>query len=180
MDEESCKYDHSSINTLRLVYIFAIILWIVIIWYLELYNTDFIGGLILFIPIIYYIISMYSLTQCDHNIENEIFQYDVFLFGGALIAILISNKYSQYASYFYKLIFVGVFLAALSITDIFTSSKNISLYKHIKVILQTASTFVFVYLFYTMYFVTSNIVPNNRDPFFDFQEDIYKNTTFKV
>lgn len=168
MDEHSCKYDSTSIENVRLIYLFAIVLWIIIIIYLGLYNTDFTGGVILFIPIVYYIFSMFSVHECDGNIESEIFQYDVFLFGGALIAILVSNRYSEYSSYFYKLIFVGVLLAALSITDIFTSSRNLSLYKHIKVILQTASTFVFVYLFYTMYFVTLHRNSQNNDPFFDF------------
>ena len=164
----NCKYDHTNIDNIRLIYIFAIILWVVIIWYLDLYKTDFVGGIILLLPIIYYLFSMFSITDCSSDIENEIFQYDVFLFGGALISILISAKYAEYSSYFYRLIFVGVLLAAISVTDIWTSKKNLSLYKHVKTILQTASTFIFVYLFYTFYFVTVHRSPMNKDPFVDF------------
>ena len=168
MSDHVCKYDNDNLNIVQLLYLFAIILWIVIIWYLELYNTDFIGGIILLIPIIYYIFSMYNIPQCTNEIEQEIFQYDVFLFGGALIAILISNKHAEYSSYFYKLIFIGVLLAGISVTDIWTSKKNMFIYKHIRTILQTASTFVFVYLFYTFYYVSYNKSQVNSDPFLDF------------
>src|SRR6266496_4832340 len=106
-----------------------------------------------------------SISSCDKGIEDEILQYDIFIFAGALISILVSNKHREYASYFYRLIFVGVLLAALGITDIWSSKKNLFLYKHIRSILQIASTFVFVYLFYTFFFITYNTAPQNNDPF---------------
>ena len=42
-DEHSCKYDEDNIETARIIYLFAMIIWILIIWYLGLYYTDLVG-----------------------------------------------------------------------------------------------------------------------------------------
>ena len=164
-DTCSCKYGSDVISTISIIYIIGIIIWILIIYVLELYKTDAIGLLILSIPIIYFAISMFSLSSCESSIEGEMLQYDVFLFGGALIAILVANKYIQYVSYFYKLIFVGVLLAALSITDAWLSKKNLFISKHIRTMLQTASIFIFVFLFYSFYVVSDRHSEFDHNPF---------------
>lgn len=162
------KYGEETVETIRSIYVLGIIIWILVIILLELYNTDYIGGLILIIPIIFFIISMVSISSCEPDIDGEMFKYDVFLFGGAVIAILIGYESSEYATYFYKLLFVGVLFASLGIIDAWAPKKHLFIFKNLKTIFQTISTFIFVYLFYTVYFVSLNKSISNQDPFVDF------------
>ena len=167
MSDHFCKHDDASIDDIRLVYVIAILLWILIIWCLELYNTDLVGILILAIPIIFYVFSIFVVVDCTKDTEKDVLQTDVLLFGSALITVFVSVKYIEYSSYFYKLIFIGVLLAAIGSTDIWLSKKHAHLYKHIKIVLQTASTFIFVFLFYTFYVVAYNTSEVNVNPFTD-------------
>ena len=162
----SDHYDSDTVTNVKYIYIIAIVLWIFLIYILELYNTDNIGMLILFIPILVYLISMTYFEGCDTNIENEVFQYDVFVFGVAVITLIISSRYTYYSSFFYKLLFVGVLLTALSTIDFWISKHNLILVKHIRSILQTAAVIIFIYIFYSVYFVSTKNNPfSHANPF---------------
>jgi len=168
MNETECKfYNKDVVSTVELVYVFGIIIWILLCIILELYKTDYIGSFILVLPIIFFIISMFSFKSCVKEIENEIFQYDTLAFGVVIITIFLALRYKEYSNFFYKLIFVGILLIGLSMIDLWVSKENIIIFKHIKSILQTLGMIIFIYLFYSFYYISSMSVEETLNPFTD-------------
>ena len=159
------SYEEDTISKVRIMYIIAIIIWILLVIYLELYITDFIGTCILFIPIIYYLISMFYFNKCNPKIEDEIFQYDLLAFGVVIITVFISYRYAEYSNFFYKLIFVGIFLLGVSMLDLWIPKNELVLAKNFRSILQTAATVIFIYLFYTFYYISYYDGESTRNPF---------------
>lgn len=159
------SYDGDVISNVRIMYIIAIFIWVLLVIYLELYITDFIGTCIIFIPIIFYLISMFYFDKCNPKIESEIFQYDLLAFGVVIITVFISYRYAEYSNFFYKLIFVGIFLLGISMLDLWLPRKELVISKHFRNILQTAATVIFIYLFYSFYYISYNDGEPKRNPF---------------
>jgi len=160
-------YSDDIIERVNNLYLLAILIWIIIIIFLELYYTDIIGGFILLIPIIIFIISMTSFKNCHIEMEAEIFQYDILAFGVVIVTIFLALKYVNYTTFFYKLIFVGILLLGISMIDVWLSPNDLIIAKHIRGILQTMSTAIFIYIFYTFYFISHHLVGHTRNPFME-------------
>ena len=162
------NYDDDTVSNVRILYIVLIIIWLLLILYLKLYITDFMGMLILSIPIIYFLINMFYFDKCTPSIENEIFQYDILAFGVVIITVFLGFKFLEYSNFFYKLIFVGVLLLGISMLDLWLPRMELIVVKHFKGGLQIISTVIFIYLFYTFYFISSNTEDSCRNPFIDY------------
>ena len=148
-------YDEESVDNVKFIYIISIVIWVILICILQMYITDYIGILILFIPIVIFIISFVSFKSCQTDIEDEIFQYDILAFGVVIVTVFLSLGYPEYSSYFYRLIFVGILLMGLSMIDVWVSRRFLIVHKHIRGILQTMATTIFIYLFYSFYYLAA-------------------------
>lgn len=173
-DDNNCNdwdkgdYDKSIVDEVKILYIIGIAVWIVLIFILDLYHTDYIGTLILIIPIILLIISMNKFEGCKLSIEEEFFQGDVLAFGIVIITVFLSVKdHPEYKTFFNRLIFVGILFVALQMVDLWLPRKELLLYKHMKTIFETFAIIIFVYIFYTFYFITSKKGTFNKNPFLD-------------
>lgn len=162
------NYEEDTISDVRTIYVVAIFMWILIIYILELYKTDTVGLLVLSIPIVFFIISMTFFDKCTKDIEDDICQYDILAFGVTIITVFLSWKYAEYLSYLYRLIFVGILLLAVSMLDLWIPKKELVLHKHIRDILQIMSTVIFIFIFYTFYFISLKKDSHIRNPFEDF------------
>ena len=74
-------YSDVIVNYIQNIYIIGIVIWILLIIMLDIYNTDTIGKFILFVPILIFLVSMYSFENCSQDLEEEMFQYDALYFG---------------------------------------------------------------------------------------------------
>jgi hypothetical protein len=166
------KYSDDVINKVFYVYVIAVLIWIILIYALDLYQTDLIGKFILFIPIAIFIISMVSFENCEIEIENEIFQYDMVAFGVVIVTVFLTMRYARYTTFFYKLIFVGILLLGLSMFDVWIPRRNLIIAKHIRGILQTMSSVIFIYIFYTFYFISHHNESISFNPFVDVVDGI--------
>lgn len=167
MGDSEERYDEDTTFKVQSLYLIAIVLWIILIYILDLYKTDFIGLLILSIPIILFLISYYYFPNCDKGIGNDFYQSDIVTFGVVIISVFLSSRYEHYSGYFSKLIFIGIFLMGLSMIDVCTSNSNRVIITHIKNILQTGATAIFIYLFYTLYFISTCGTSEIKNPFDD-------------
>jgi len=164
MDE---NYGTDTVTKVFYVYILAILIWVFLIYALDLYQTDTIGKLLLFIPIAIFIVSMISFKECEIEIEDEIFQNDFLAFGVVIITVFLSLRYYRYITFFYKLIFTGILLLGLSMIDVWIPKRNLILVKHIRGILETMAIVIFIYLFYCFYFIAHHTEGVAKNPFAD-------------
>jgi hypothetical protein len=161
------RYSDEIIHQVQLLYVIGIVIWLVLIFILDLYLTDMIGATILLIPIVYLLISMLDFERCSPELESELFQYDILAYGVVIVTIFITFKYPEYSAFFYKLIFAGILLVGLTMLDLWVPREELIIYKHIKTILEIFSVTIFIYIFYTFYYLAAKTDSKDKNPFTD-------------
>jgi len=153
-------HDHYGSNTVKwiqAVYIIALLLWVVLIVGLGLVNDDYISLCILLLPPIVYIINFVSLKDFTCKYEDQMFRGNFLSFAFLVAIVLIhwNNPISnQDKTEFFKILIVAFTLLMISLLDVWVSGENMSIMKHIKTCLQTASLTLLtlgLYLYYTFH-----------------------------
>lgn len=136
-----------------IVYIVAILLWSFFLLYLSPPDDGW-GLLILMIPFVTFLISMFSLNQLSVQAENGI--GGAFFLAAALVVIvhLLSTFFKNTEgekSYLLWLTVVAIIFALISAIDIWVPAKWGPLLKHIKTMFQTAFYTLLIYIIYLFY-----------------------------
>lgn len=140
----------TSENRIKQIYIFAIILWIILILLLKLYTKSFLGIIVIMIPFFVFIFD-YFYTECP-NVETETLMlggnYLTFAF---LISSIIIHWVPNVGSRIYPIVSVAIFFMLLSLLDLWVNKRDIIILKHIRTICNTfvltLFTFVIIYMF---------------------------------
>lgn len=139
-------YDKSVIFYVKLVNVIAIFIWTLIIYYMGFYKLK--SCYILIIPYILFSISIYNAKSLGVDVEDEMF-IGKFLTIGLILAKPIINwsngDYNKNRESFASIIITAVILIMFSIFDVWIPKKWISVYKHVRSTLQTASLTLFVF-----------------------------------
>src|SRR5687767_2113232 len=72
-NDEHHGYPKETIEKLRLIYIAAILLWIILIIVFALYKIHALGWILLLIPLIVFLINYANLANCTIETETEMF-----------------------------------------------------------------------------------------------------------
>lgn len=151
------KYKHygrRKTHLIQALYILAATLWIGLCYYLELYRTDWVGILILVLPLLVFLVSYSNADSLSIEIEEEMFRYD-YLTIGLLIAFPLltwmSKDYQGDKRHFIRVIVVAIMFTLLAIFDVWVKRKWVTVVKHTKSIFQTAAVALLIYAFYNYY-----------------------------
>lgn len=153
--EGESKYNYNTLVTLRIIYIVAIILWIVFIFKLKLYETDHFGKFICILPIIIWIITFYFLDQI--TVESEgLFFGNTYISVAMMVIIAIltwTHDSVRDSEKIVNVMILAIVLAIFSLFDVFVPKKYFSLLKHVRSIFQIASLSLIAYAIYNLYIV---------------------------
>jgi len=148
------KYSKNKSQAVRLVYIFAIILWLGLIFFLQLYKTSALGYFILFIPLFFYFLGIYNASRLTVEVEEKTYAVSYISISLLIVIPLVAWVDKNYRGdnwYMSKIIVVAVVLALISLIDIWVRPKWLSVVRHIKSALQTASLTLLVFALYVYY-----------------------------
>lgn len=128
------------------IYIFAIVLWFLLILIMGIYSYQ--ASIILWLAPIVFLISMTGCTLIDQNTEDEIFTTSFFGIG-LLVAISILGWMKEIKGVEPRMI--GVLLLAMLFSllphiDLWLPKKWQSVYKHVKSVFQTYSVVLFAFV----------------------------------
>lgn len=144
-------YSSTLIEQAQLIYIIAILLWILIIVLLQLYQTDLVGWVFILIPIAVFAINYINIKHCSPEHEDEIFAGNFVLFFIVIVSLLNVPFKKKKKQPMYKYIFLAVSLLAISLVDICASKENFLIIKTIRTILVTISLSLSLYALYMYY-----------------------------
>ena len=152
---EHDRYCYDLIQNIEGVYIIASLLWVVIIVALGLWKDDIIVLLILLLPLVVFLINFLSLGEFTCSMEDQMFRGN-FLSFGFLVAIILINWNSPLGHHdkteFFKILIVAFILLMISLVDLWVGEDKMSIVKHTKTTLHTASLTLLalaLYLYYT-------------------------------
>jgi hypothetical protein len=144
---------NKSINIQNL-YLVAVALWIALCVYFNLIDTDWIGILILVIPVFIFGISYANANYLNIDLEDEMFTYDYFTLGMLLalpLLVWVSNNLEGDRTRFIRIIVTAISLTLLGLFDVWLRKKWVTFIKHAKSVLQTYAVTLLIYAFYNYY-----------------------------
>lgn len=152
---------------IQVVYMVAMVFWLLLILGLDLYLTTWIGWLFILLPFIVFIFGLVNSDDLCENVEGAVFEAD-FLSIGLLVVLplltWVTKDYGGDRQYFLSLIVVAIILAMMSMLDIWVPFKSLYIVKHAKSVLQTCALALLMFAFYT-YYVHSGSSRKNNDTF---------------
>lgn len=139
---------------IRVLYILAIIIWIIIVVMLSLHHhNDYICWIILSIPIVLSIFGAVNAYKITADVEDSFTVTSLSL--GLLIVVplmtFINRDYKGDRQRFISILVLAIILSMISMIDIYVSVSWLPLIKHFRSILQTYSIVLIVYALYSYY-----------------------------
>ena len=151
--------ENSLPSLIRFVYITAIIFWIMVIYYFNLYDMGFLSYFFILIPIIIFLLGYVHADVIDERVEKEVFQAS-FLAIGLLVILPVLNWMKQdcasHDERFMRLMIFAITLSLFGALDVWLPFKYIRITKHIRSALETISLILFVFVLY-IYYIDSSV-----------------------
>lgn len=157
---DACNYDPNTQYKIQIIYVIAIIFWLILIVILQLYlpkNTFLF--IILLIPLIVFIINFFNVKCYTLDMDGEMFKGDFMLFASILLVVFISwHDKPKHGPKMFRVLMVSLVLTMLSLIDIWVSKENLILVKHVRSVLQTLVLTLLIYALFLYYtdFILSN------------------------
>jgi len=153
-EREEC-YSDDVIYAIQGIYILSVVLWIIFIWWSELYLLgDWLIWFFIIIPPIMYLIGYSNACNLTFESEDDVLGANYLSFGFLITIILINwNTPLQLEdkNSFLKLLIVAFVLIMLSMIDIWVTRRQLSIVRHIRTSLQTAALVILSMSLYVYY-----------------------------
>lgn len=133
----------------RIMYVFAIIFWTLIILYWRIDFSSLVSSLIIIIPYVLFAISFSSAGLCDQEVEGFLMRGNILTLGLVIAVPLLSWYASYYTGDKKKFISIASFaivLSMMSLLDVWVSPKYLCAIMHLRSILQTIGVILLVYI----------------------------------
>ena len=142
------RYHKRKRLAIYLTYIFSFTIWLIIVWWLQLFTSGIIGFFIAIFPLLLFTISTVSIPYLTQDVEDQMFKAN-FLSLGLVVVIplfgLMSSNYKGDKRQFLYVLLLAIVFAMLSLIDVWLSPNYMSVAKHIKSVLQVYAIFLLVY-----------------------------------
>jgi len=152
-NKDGGKYTPNQIFYLQMMYIIAVLIWVLIIILFKLYETDIIGWVILLLPFLIFTLCFTSLSGIDTEVENFMLQGNFLYFGYIVIVLVITWNKKIKDDKLFHLIGLGLILLMISIIDLWVDKEKLVYIKHFESISETFAAVVFIYTLYYYYFL---------------------------
>lgn len=132
---------------IQIIYIVAVILWILIVYALRVYkDQSIVSYMILAMPIFFYALGFLSMRKKRvYNNQNST-AIDFLALGILFVGVLFEISHHHTQHYTINIIIVAFVLLLLSTITIWTTKKSFSLVQHLRSIFQTAAITLLVYV----------------------------------
>lgn len=157
-DKEPCCFDKPQINKVRMLYALGILIWIMILCYLNIFsiciNSTF-GVLIILLPVVIFLLSSQNLENMKKSHSEYLLKGNIPYIAFISIGLFINWKVFSLKTplLFYKIIFMAITFLALSALDLWFSDIMMTLC--LKTILQTLSITLLLAALYVYFYQIS-------------------------
>lgn len=152
-------YSLTTVQQIRALYIIAAIVWLIIVWYCDLYLPDGIAWFFIAIPLVVYAINYSNVDKHTKEMEQEMFAGNFLSFAFLIVAIVLSySKIGGKAKYF-KLLLLALVFIMFSLIDVWLPMNKLIICKHLRTIFQTAAVALLAMALYLFYIDIGSIDP---------------------
>lgn len=152
-----CKrHGHEKGQRIKVLYGISFVLWVVLIIALGLWRTDTFGWIVLLVPPLVFLFGYVNADDLTVEVEDHMFEANYLSVGLIIVLPLlmwINGQQGERSTpndrrQFIQIVVVALVLSMLSMIDLWVPRESVSLIKHGKSILQTASITLLIYALY--------------------------------
>lgn len=154
MGDETHKEHHDALPSkkrrfiVQVIYIIATVIWILLLFYLQVYKHDsVVGYLILIIPIFVFAMGYLSVGKITKNVRGQMFKADVVSITVLFITAVLAGA-GQETHFTYHIMVVAAVLVLLSLIDIWAGIKTVEIVQAVKSVFQTMAITLIMYVIY--------------------------------
>ena len=131
-------------NILRLTYLIACMIWIILCLWLSVTNIIIIVG-----PLLVFLLAFFNADKINNGNEELVFQFDFVTVGIVLVVpfLVISIKKYKELQYLRVILCMAVVFSLLSLVDLWVLPRHLYIVRHTQSILETFSLFLIIYVF---------------------------------
>lgn len=147
-------YGSAKKDYLFFIYLFAILVWGIILAYLQP-SVKLAGWILLAIPLVVFVLGILTIDSLSPAVEADMFQYNILSTGLLIILPLltfITRDFKGDHHLMIEIVLLAITFSLLSMIDVWIPEKYLSLTKHIRSIFQTFSLtliLIALYLYYS-------------------------------
>ena len=147
-------YPEPIVRTIQIVYLIAIVCWILILYFLGVYcRLDLAGLFILSLPVIIFAIGYINAPLQCRQTETEMVKINFLPLALLFITLLVEwHRQRAQNKQVYLMIFLAFTFIILSVIDVWVSRRYLIITKHIRSILQTLSAVLLIYVLYLQFY----------------------------
>lgn len=152
-------YGEGKIRNIKIVQIVGILIWTLLVYFLQLYMVNWIGYVIIAVPYFLFLLAYWYTDSLNEEVEETNFDMG-FLSVGIILILpllhLVDREFRETASLAEKnklmnLMLATVVFALFSLVDIWVSRKYISIVRHVKSMFLTIAITLIMFIFYIFY-----------------------------
>jgi len=154
------RFGRRKIRILQCVYLLAIIVWLILIYYLNLDLNNVLSLLIILLPIFFFMLAVVNIGYLTAEVEDDLFKINYLSIGLVIVLPLLTCLAKDYGGdqdQYLRLIVTALILTMLSLFDCWVYKKWVTVFKHVKSVLQTMSLTLLIYALYSYYVRTGSI-----------------------
>lgn len=160
ISQESRVYDPTEAKGIRVLYVVAGVLWLILCTSLGIFRLpDPLGvyRMLFLLPLIVFAVAMLNAGRISRVVENLIIKFNYLSVGLAIVFPFFSWLFSKYNGHsrgtFLRIMIAAFFSTILSMYDLWLPERHMHFYKHGKSVLQTFSLTLILMGLYTYYLV---------------------------
>jgi len=150
-------YTPQVVRQVRIFYIVAVLVWLLLVYLLGLFSHGWGGILIAIIPVVVAVIAFIQCPYLESAREEDIMRAN-FLSLGLIVAIslfaILEKSYLGERRTFAAVVLLAVVASLISLMYVWVGPKYLSLTRHFKSYMQTISVTLLIYAVY-LYFIYS-------------------------
>jgi len=146
-DKKCCPYEAWTVVVLRICYGIMLLVWLVLIVWFKLYRLE--ASWLLWIPVGVFLVAMWNAPFLTYEVESEmskVVYFPMIIVVGLALFSWMSKDYSGNGAIFGTGVLIAMVLVMISLLDVWTERRWVSVYKHGKSMLQTMSITIMITL----------------------------------
>lgn len=145
------KYSPRSASTIRIIYLIAIVIWFLVVYWGGFYKSGIMANFILLFPVLVFGLAYHHVNNHTTDIIHRMLKGNIVSFLFLTVSLLVNWFKIGDKKKVYKAMMIAIIFIMISLVDYWIPKKDLVFLIHIKTISQTLAIVMLTYALYIRY-----------------------------
>lgn len=145
------RYSPKAASTIRIIYLIAIVIWFLVIYWGGFYKTGIVANFILLFPVLIFALAYHHVNNHTTDIIHRMLKGNIVSFLFLTVSLLVNWFKIGDKKKVYKAMMISIIFIMISLVDYWIPQKDLVFLIHIKTISQTLAIVMLTYALYIRY-----------------------------